>query len=82
MVKPATPLAIVLLIAFALLLLATLSTPVIKAIPLATDAGTTYGVFGFCPTASPCSSIGVGYRNDPNGRQEVNTGEIDANISR
>jgi hypothetical protein len=63
-VRPATPLAVLLAVAFALQLLAVLSTPVIQAIPLASNAGVTYGVFGFC-NGDNCSPIGIGYKNPP-----------------
>jgi hypothetical protein len=49
-----------LFIAFALLLLAVLSTPIIKAIPLGSFKGVTFGVFGYCK-GSTCSSISIGY---------------------
>lgn len=60
MLRPATPLAILLAIAFALLLLSVLSTPVIKAIPLGSFQGVTFGVFGFC-NGGTCTSIQIGY---------------------
>ncbi|MBE7181934.1 MAG: hypothetical protein INR71_12145, partial [Terriglobus roseus] len=60
MLRPATPLAVLFFAAFVLLLLSTLSTPIIKAIPLASWHGTTYGVFGYCNSTS-CSDIAIGY---------------------
>lgn len=60
LLRPATPLSILFLAAFALLLLSTISTPIIKAIPLAEFDGVTYGVFGYCEGDS-CSSMGIGY---------------------
>ncbi|KAI1810734.1 pali-domain-containing protein [Poronia punctata] len=65
MLRPATPLAILLFIAFALLLLSVLSTPIIKAIPLGVYKGTSegvvnFGVFGYC-VEDVCSHIEVGY---------------------
>lgn len=60
MLRPATPLSILFFVAFVLLLLSTLSTPVIKAIPLATYKGVDFGVFGYC-RSSGCSGIRVGY---------------------
>ena len=60
MLRPATPLAIILFIAFVLLLISVISTPVVKGIPLATFQGTDYGVFGFCK-GNQCSGIKVGY---------------------
>jgi SUR7/PalI family len=60
MVRPATPLSVVFLAAFAFLLLASLSTPVVKSIPLGQDDDTTFGVWGFC-NADGCSPIQIGY---------------------
>jgi len=65
MLRPATPLAILLFVAFALLLLSVLSTPIIKAIPLggenvANDGFVNFGVFGYC-VRDACSKIEVGY---------------------
>lgn len=60
LLKPATPLSVLLFIAFALLLLSTLSTPVIKAIPLATYQNVDFGVFGYC-RGSQCIPARVGY---------------------
>ena len=60
MLRPATPLTILLFISFVLLLLSCLSTPVIKAIPLATFQGVDFGVFGYCK-GSQCSGIRIGY---------------------
>ncbi|CAM1502113.1 Fc.00g040970.m01.CDS01 [Cosmosporella sp. VM-42] len=64
MLRPATPLSILLGVAFALLLLSVLSTPVIEAIPLGSFEGVTFGVFGFCKPKGGCSSIGIGYDTD------------------
>lgn len=62
MLRPATPLAIVFFVAFVILLLSTLSTPVIKAIPLASFDGYNFGVFGLCDTkTNVCSKISIGY---------------------
>ncbi|KAK6085409.1 pH-response regulator protein palI/prr-5 [Seiridium cupressi] len=60
MLRPATPLAILLFAAFALLLLSVLSTPIIQAIPLGTFEGVNFGVFGYCKGSS-CSPIEIGY---------------------
>lgn len=60
MLRPATPLSILFFVAFVLLLLSTLSTPVIKAIPLASYKGVDFGVWGYCG-ASNCSKIEIGY---------------------
>jgi hypothetical protein len=58
--RPATPLAVLFFIAFALLLLSSLSTPVIKGIPIASHNGYKFGVLGFCE-GDKCSSVGIGY---------------------
>lgn len=60
MLRPATPLSVLLFVAFVLLLLSVISTPIVKAIPLATYQGTDFGVFGYCKGSS-CSGITVGY---------------------
>ncbi|OKL61828.1 hypothetical protein UA08_02485 [Talaromyces atroroseus] len=60
LLKPATPLSVLLFISFVLLLLSTLSTPVIRAIPLATYQNVDFGVFGYC-RGSTCSVARVGY---------------------
>ncbi|KAH9883649.1 pali-domain-containing protein [Xylariomycetidae sp. FL2044] len=60
MLRPATPLAILLFAAFAMLLLSVLSTPIIQAIPLGTYEGVSFGVFGYCHTDG-CSPIEIGY---------------------
>lgn len=48
MLRPATPLTILLLAAFVLLLISVLSVPIIKSIPLAQFDGVNFGVFGYC----------------------------------
>ncbi|KAH0497150.1 hypothetical protein TgHK011_004479 [Trichoderma gracile] len=60
MLRPATPLTVLLGIAFALLLLSVLSAPIISAIPLGSSQDVQFGVFGFC-RPSGCSSVGIGY---------------------
>ncbi|KAH8907414.1 pali-domain-containing protein, partial [Coniochaeta sp. PMI_546] len=60
MLRPATPLAVLLFAAFALLLISVLSTPIIKPIPLGNFRGVNFGVFGYCKPDS-CSSIEIGY---------------------
>ncbi|KAI1079671.1 pali-domain-containing protein [Whalleya microplaca] len=60
MLRPATPLTVLLFAAFAMLLLAVLSTPIIKAIPLGTYKGVSYGVFGYC-NGDVCSPVEIGY---------------------
>ncbi|UKZ74082.1 hypothetical protein TrVFT333_001738 [Trichoderma virens FT-333] len=60
MLRPATPLTVLLGLAFALLLLSVLSAPIISVIPLGSFENVQFGVFGFCgPTG--CSSVGIGY---------------------
>lgn len=60
MLRPATPLSVLLFGAFGLLLLSVLSTPIIQAIPLSSFDGVNYGVFGFCKDGD-CSGIQIGY---------------------
>jgi len=60
MLRPATPLSILFFVAFVLLLLSTLSTPIIQAIPLAQFDGVDFGVFGYCQNGK-CSGMRVGY---------------------
>lgn len=60
MLRPATPLSVLLFVAFGLLLISVLSTPLIHAIPLGSDSGIDFGVFGYCK-GSKCSGIEIGY---------------------
>ncbi|KAL2065706.1 hypothetical protein VTL71DRAFT_3376 [Oculimacula yallundae] len=60
MLRPATPLTILLFAAFVLLLISVLSTPIIKQIPLASFGGVDFGVFGYCK-GNDCTSIEIGY---------------------
>jgi hypothetical protein len=60
MLRPATPLTVLLFTAFVLLLISVLSTPIVKQIPLASFGGVDFGVFGFCQ-GSKCSNIEIGY---------------------
>lgn len=80
MLRPATPLTVLLAIAFILLLLSVLSTPIVKAIPLASFKNVDFGVFGYCKNGPDggCTGIKVGYtigkcKNGfgPNSRQEI-----------
>ncbi|KAI5845563.1 SUR7/PalI family-domain-containing protein [Tricharina praecox] len=64
MFRPATPLSILLLAAFALLLLSTLSSPIINSINIATFGGVKFGVFGWCSDTAGCSKVGFGYDMD------------------
>src|SRR5687768_1734782 len=59
--RPATPLSIVLFIAFAFLLLSVLSTPIIEGINIATFGGVKFGVLGWCSKTTGCSKISIGY---------------------
>ncbi|KAK2861494.1 hypothetical protein FQN49_004145 [Arthroderma sp. PD_2] len=63
LLKPATPLSVLLFAAFSLLLLSVLSTPVIKGVPLATYNDITFGVFGWC-RKDVCSGFTIGYKDD------------------
>ncbi|KAF2271213.1 pali-domain-containing protein [Lojkania enalia] len=63
MLRPATPLSILFFTAFVLLLLSTLSTPIIRGIPLATFRGVNFGVFGYCD-GSDCDGPMIGYDTD------------------
>jgi len=60
MLRPATPLSVLLFAAFCLLLLSVLSTPIIKAVPLGSFHDANFGVFGYCEK-DRCSPIEVGY---------------------
>jgi hypothetical protein len=60
MLRPATPLSILFFIAFVLLLLSTLSTPIIRGIPLATFQGVNFGVLGYCD-GTKCDGPMIGY---------------------
>jgi hypothetical protein len=52
---------VLLFVAFALLLISVLSTPIIKGIPLSSFKGVNFGVFGYCKDGQPCSGIEIGY---------------------
>lgn len=58
--RPATPLTVILLAAFALLLLSVLTAPIIQGIPLAKVGDVAFGVFGSC-NGGDCSGIEIGY---------------------
>lgn len=60
MLRPATPLSALLFVAFGLLLISVLSTPIIQAIPLGSINGFNFGVFGYC-NGNACSKIEIGY---------------------
>jgi len=62
MLRPATPLAIIFFVAFVLLLLSTISTPIIKQIPLGSYQGWDFGVLGYChEDGGRCRGPQVGY---------------------
>ncbi|KAF7510584.1 hypothetical protein GJ744_006196 [Endocarpon pusillum] len=63
MLRPATPLTILLLASFILLLLSVLSTPIIKGVPIANFKNVNFGVFGYC-TLEDCSGPRIGYNTD------------------
>lgn len=60
MLRPATPLTLLLFLAFVLLLISVISTPIVKGIPLASYKGVDFGVFGNC-NGTTCTEIKVGY---------------------
>ena len=60
MLRPATPLTLLLAVSFVLLLLSVISTPIVKGIPIATFQGVNFGVFGYC-TQTKCSGVKIGY---------------------
>lgn len=61
MLRPATPLTVVLLAAFVLLLISVLSVPITKSITLGKADDVAFGVFGYCKNDGKCSKIGIGY---------------------
>ncbi|KAK2798954.1 regulator of ime2 [Onygenales sp. PD_10] len=63
LLRPATPLSVLLLAAFTLLLLSVLSAPVIKSIPIARVDDINFGIFGYCK-GNDCTGIEVGYSPD------------------
>ncbi|KAL3426079.1 pH-response regulator protein palI/prr-5 [Phlyctema vagabunda] len=60
MLRPATPLTVLLFAAFVLLLISVISTPIVKGISLASFGGVDFGVFGFCKNGD-CSNFEIGY---------------------
>lgn len=75
MLRPATPLSILLLLAFGLLLISVLSTPIIQQIPLGEFGGISFGVFGWC-RGTTCSPIEIGYDTSAI-NQNGNEGDFD-----
>ncbi|PNY25153.1 pH-response regulator protein palI/RIM9 [Tolypocladium capitatum] len=61
MLRPATPLSVLLLAAFVLLLLSVLSVPVTKFVAMGKFRDISFGVFGYCKDGGACSPIGIGY---------------------
>ena len=61
MLRPATPLTILLFAAFVLLLISVISVPLVKPIVLGEFDGISYGVFGYCKAGGGCSKMEVGY---------------------
>lgn len=62
MLRPATPLTILLFAAFALLVISVISTPIVKQIPLASFKDYDFGVFGYCNKKDgTCSNKEIGY---------------------
>lgn len=64
MLRPATPLSIIFFVAFVLLLLSTLSTPIIKSIPLGRFQKYNFGVLGYCHDDGTCVGPRLGYSTD------------------
>ncbi|KAG6038819.1 hypothetical protein E4U41_003625 [Claviceps citrina] len=60
MPRLATPLSVLLFVAFILLLLSVISIPITKFVPLGQNKNAKYGVFGYCQDGK-CSKIGIGY---------------------
>ncbi|KAG5931318.1 hypothetical protein E4U53_001826 [Claviceps sorghi] len=63
MLRPATPLSVLLFVAFVLLLLSIISIPITKFVALGENKNVKYGVFGYCD-GNTCSKIGLGYPSD------------------
>lgn len=64
LLRPATPLSLIFFVAFVLLLLSTISTPIIHAIPLGTFQGWNFGVFGYCKGSDCPGGFKIGYSTD------------------
>lgn len=61
MLRPATPLTVVLLAAFVLLLISVISVPVTKSIALGKADDVSFGVFGTCKDDGTCTKVSIGY---------------------
>ncbi|SMR64527.1 unnamed protein product [Zymoseptoria tritici ST99CH_3D1] len=64
MLRPATPLSVIFFVAFVLLLLSTISTPVVRGIPLGRFQGYNFGVLGWCNDDGRCTGAQIGYSTD------------------
>ncbi|KAF3051686.1 regulator of ime2 [Didymella keratinophila] len=73
MLRPATPLSILFFVAFCLLLLSTISTPIIPAIPIATYRNINFGVLGYCPNGGSCKGPMIGYDTESLFQDQPNT---------
>ncbi|KFY63506.1 hypothetical protein V496_03917, partial [Pseudogymnoascus sp. VKM F-4515 (FW-2607)] len=73
MLRPATPLTILLFAAFVLLLISVISVPIVKPIVLGEFDGVSYGVFGHCK-GNVCSKMEIGYNPSvlPNDKKNFN----------
>ncbi|KAK9353969.1 SUR7/PalI family-domain-containing protein [Lipomyces doorenjongii] len=60
--RAATPLSVLLTIAFGLQLVAVISAPIVDSITLGTYENVKFGVFGYCTTTG-CSKVRIGYPN-------------------
>ncbi|KAK9371965.1 SUR7/PalI family-domain-containing protein [Lipomyces chichibuensis] len=60
--RAATPLSVLLTIAFGLQLVSVVSAPIVESITLGTYRNVKFGVFGYCTTAG-CSKVRIGYPN-------------------
>lgn len=78
LLKPATPLTVLLLAAFALLLISVISTPIIKGIPLATFRNIDYGVFGYCK-GDQCTNAHVGYSTSSSSTESLSRNPVGLN---
>ena len=78
MLRPATPLSILFFAAFVLLLLSTLTTPIIRGIPLATFKGVNFGVLGYCENNGNCHGPMIGYSTSMSFLHEVDPSPKDS----
>lgn len=71
MIRPATPLSVLLFAAFILLLFSVISIPVTKFVPLGSFGDVKYGVFGYCQ-GEECTNIAIGYPRGTLDREHAN----------